>query len=275
MKKLKIEMKRKFITGGIAFLLLVIILLPACNTAKSDNDKIDRFALVNRHNVQITEFDSLNSLSVGNGEFAFTVDATGLQTFHEIYDNGVCLGTQSEWGWHSFPNTQNFRLEETFQHFDVEGGKVPYAVQWKEPGRQQDAANYFRGNPHRLHLGMIGLELQNQDSSPTTAAEISGINQELNVWKGLISSSFQIEKDSFNVLTCCHPERDLIGIQKLKTERIKKGLAGIRIRFPYPTGNFAIIQPTGTRLKNTIPKLFRMTLTAPFLTTQLIPQNIT
>jgi hypothetical protein len=186
-------------TSRLGFLLFAVVLFSSCNSVKRDTEKIDRFALVNRHNVQITGFDSLNSLSIGNGEFAFTVDATGLQTFPEIYDNGVCLGTQSEWGWHSFPNTQNFRLEETFQYFDVEGRKVPYAVQWKEPGRQQDAANYFRGNPHRLHLGMIGLELLNQDSSLTAAAEISGINQELNVWKGLISSSFQVEND---ILMC-------------------------------------------------------------------------
>ena len=129
-------MNRKLISGLTTILVLSAALLPACNSAKSGSDKIDRFALVNRHNVQITEFDLLNSLSTGNGEFAFTVDATGLQTFPEIYDNGVCLGTQSEWGWHSFPNTLNFGLEETFQYFDVEGRKVPYAVPSKEPGRQ-------------------------------------------------------------------------------------------------------------------------------------------
>ncbi|TNF46373.1 MAG: hypothetical protein EP310_00465, partial [Bacteroidetes bacterium] len=218
--------------------LIAILTGVACSIQKKDFNKIDRFALVNRHNVQITEFDSLNSLSVGNGKFALTVDATGLQTFPEIYDNGVCLGTQSEWGWHSFPNNENYKLEETFQYFEVEGRKVPYAVQWKESGRQQDAANYFRVNPHRLHLGMIGLELLNQENSLIKAEEISDINLELNVWKGLVSSSFQVENDLINVLTTCHPERDLIGIQ-VKTERIKKGLAGIRIRFPYPTGNFA------------------------------------
>lgn len=42
---------------------------------------IDRKALVNRNNPQFSAFDSLASLSVGNGEFAFTVDITGLQTF--------------------------------------------------------------------------------------------------------------------------------------------------------------------------------------------------
>jgi hypothetical protein len=234
---MKKEMNRKFISVEIAFLLSIIAFFSSCNSAKSDHDKINRFALVNRHNIEINEFDSLNSLSVGNGKFAFTVDVTGLQTFPEIYDNGVCLGTQSEWGWHSFPNTQYFRLEETFQYFDVEGRKVPYAVQWKDPGRQQDAANYFRGNPHRLHLGMIGLELLNKENSSIKSEEISEIKQELNLWKGKITSSFQVENDIFNLQTVCHPERDLIGIQ-VQSERIKKGLAGISLKFPYPTGNF-------------------------------------
>ena len=226
--------------GKYLFKLLVIVLFLAgvtsCTQTQKTPQKIDRFALVNRHNVFINEFDSLNSLSVGNGKFAFTVDATGMQTFPEIYENGVCLGTQSEWGWHSFPNVGNYRLEEAYQYFDVEGRKVPYAVQWSQPERKKDAANYFRINPHRLHLGMIGLELLNGDSTLVQSNEITNISQELDLWKGLISSSFRVENDSFNVLTCCHPERDLIGI-KIKSERIKKGLSGIRLKFPYPTGN--------------------------------------
>ena len=44
-------------------------------------EKIDRFKVVTRHNPHVTKFDSLSSLTVGNGRFAFTVDATGLQTF--------------------------------------------------------------------------------------------------------------------------------------------------------------------------------------------------
>ncbi len=47
---------------------------------------IDRHALVTRHDVVLTNFDAANPLSVGNGEFAFTVDATGLQTFPEAFD---------------------------------------------------------------------------------------------------------------------------------------------------------------------------------------------
>ena len=39
----------------------------------------------------------------------------------------MCIRDRSEWGWHSFPNTENYRLEETYQYFDVESRKVPYA----------------------------------------------------------------------------------------------------------------------------------------------------
>ena len=49
---------------------------------------IDRHALVTRHNVTINKPDPLAPLSLGNGEFAFTADITGLQTFpgyHQVY----------------------------------------------------------------------------------------------------------------------------------------------------------------------------------------------
>lgn len=73
---------------------------------------IDRHALVSRNSPHIVAADSLGSLSVGNGEFAFTADITGLQTFPDFYRNGVPLGTQSQWGWHSFENTQGYAPED-------------------------------------------------------------------------------------------------------------------------------------------------------------------
>ncbi len=47
---------------------------------ESAETKIDRKAVVSRHNVILNEPDTLASLSVGNGEFAYTVDVSGLQT---------------------------------------------------------------------------------------------------------------------------------------------------------------------------------------------------
>ena len=72
--------------------------------------RIDRHSLVSRNNPVVNSMDTLSSLSVGNGELAYTVDATGLQSFPEYYAGGICLGTQSQWGWHSFPNTEGYKF---------------------------------------------------------------------------------------------------------------------------------------------------------------------
>jgi hypothetical protein len=121
----------------------------------SSAQKIDRKAVILRHTVMNKRFDSLSSLSVGNGSFAFTVDVTGLQTFPEAYAKGVALGTQSIWGWHSFIDTANYQFEETLKEYNQAGRKVTYAVQIKQPIRKLNAGNWFRQNPHRLQLGNV------------------------------------------------------------------------------------------------------------------------
>jgi hypothetical protein len=129
---------------------------------------INRQAVVQRHNVHINKIDSLSSLSVGNGNFAFTVDATGMQSFPDAYANGVPLGTQSVWGWHSFPNTENLKIEEAQKVYELEGRKISYTVQPKEPERAKKAVEYFRVNPHRLQLGNIGLRNKMKNGSLAT-----------------------------------------------------------------------------------------------------------
>lgn len=42
--------------------------------------KIDRKKVVQRHNVVNTKADTLSTLTVGNGKFAYTVDITGMQS---------------------------------------------------------------------------------------------------------------------------------------------------------------------------------------------------
>ncbi|MBN1780533.1 hypothetical protein JW948_05355, partial [bacterium] len=97
----------------------------------------------------------MSSFTVGNGEFAFTADITGLQTFREEYQNGIPLGTQSHWGWHTCPNPENYTLDQAFHSYNTYGRQVSYASEMKS-----DAARWLRSNPHRLHLGQIGFDLR-------------------------------------------------------------------------------------------------------------------
>jgi hypothetical protein len=143
---------------------------------------IDRQALVKRHTVHVTAADPLASLSVGNGGFAFTVDATGLQSFPDEYARGVPLVTESQWGWHSFPNKEDFRLEESFRNYDFSGKQRPYAVQWKAPDRAHAAAEYWRQNPHRLPLANIGFDIRKTDGQPASLHDITDIHQELDMY---------------------------------------------------------------------------------------------
>src|SRR5690606_21038160 len=112
---------------------LASIIYPMLSHAQQET-KINRESVVRRHNVSNHTMDTLASLTVGNGAFAYTVDATGMQSFPMYYKNGVSLGTQSEWGWDSFPNTKNYKFEETLKSYDFnsEGRNAKYSIQLKE-----------------------------------------------------------------------------------------------------------------------------------------------
>src|SRR6187549_3721165 len=95
---------------------------------------IDRHALVTRHNPTITGIDPSAPFMVGNGNFGFTADITGLQTFQDQYSPLVPLMTQAQWAWHSFPNPQKFSLEQALVPIKVRGKtqKYPFLSDWEQ-----------------------------------------------------------------------------------------------------------------------------------------------
>ena len=207
---------------------------------------INRKSLVQRHIVRVTKIDSLSSLSVGNGKFAFTVDATGLQTYPQAYERGVPLGTQSEWGWHSFIDKDGYQFSETLKSYDINGRNISYSVQWNTPERNKNASNWFRQNPHRLQLGTIGFEILKKDGSIAGIDDIQNINQQLDPWSGQIKSYFTIENIPVEVSTYCHQEDDLVAT-RVRSNLIHEGRLKIRLRFPYPTGEWMDV---GTNYSN-------------------------
>src|SRR6478609_4042205 len=82
-------------------------------SGSEDVPRIDRQALVSRHNPIIRKVDVDAPLTVGNGGFAFTADITGLQTFAEHYHRwGVPVETESRWCWVSDTNVNNYTLAD-------------------------------------------------------------------------------------------------------------------------------------------------------------------
>lgn len=199
------------------------------------NAPIDRKATVSRNNPVINKADELSSLTVGNGKFAATVDITGLQSYPGFFLKGVPLTTMSDWGWHSFKNTLNLKEEEAQKTYDFGHGHPEiYATEFRGTGRQKEASDYFRANPHRLNLGTVGLEIHNA-ASIIPIDSISDIHQELNLWEGNIQSQFKALGHSVNVTTFVHPKADCLSAS-VTSLLFNEGKADISLKFSYPSG---------------------------------------
>lgn len=200
---------------------------------------IDRKALVRRHNPVIRKFDQFSSLSVGNGEYAFTVDATGLQTFPDLYkDGGVPLGNFSNWAWHTFPNPAGYSVEKFpktyYQTFNGRSVGFPY----NPPGNITEEYKWLRFNPHKLHFGHVSLRLVRADGGLAQPEDITDIEQVLDMWTGIITSRFVFEGHPVQVETCCHPELDLVSV-RIRSGLVPMGRLGIGFHFAYGTWKFA------------------------------------
>ncbi len=233
--------------------------------------EINRPAVVGRNNPVITEADPLASLTVGNGHFATTVDVTGMQSYPFDYEAGVPLTAMSDWGWHKFENTAGLTPAESEKTFDLgHGHPEAYAVEYKaskgDDARRVAATEYFRVNPHRLNLGIIGLELYRDGAAGATGAtgaseangaqspqkpqspqqphnliplsDLTDIRQELQLYDGKIESSFRADGQPVEVTTAALQNMDAV-IYRIKTPLLKDGRARVSIRLPYPTGRHA------------------------------------
>jgi hypothetical protein len=211
-----------------AVLYLEAVTMPETRRA----EPIDRIALVRRHNPVVRKADALTPFSLGNGAFAFNVDITGLQTFAGFHDKGIPLCIQSYWGWHSFPNPDNYRLEDTLVDFDTYGRMVKYATNMKSK-----AGEWLRSNPHRLGLGRISLELIKSDNSPAVLEDLKDIDQSLDLWSGLLTSRFVLEGSPVEVKTCCHPDLDAIAV-RIGSPLVSARRLRVAVSFPYGSGQF-------------------------------------
>jgi hypothetical protein len=218
-------------------LALGAVLLAATGhrAAQAQSTPIDRQALVTRHNVMHRSADPKHFLQVGNGEFAYSFDVTGMQTLDRTFEHSVPLHTMSNWGWHSFPNTGDYKYEQTLSEFDVQGRKVSYADR-----QDSKAGEYFRASPHRFNLARIGLWWEAQDEAGATAADLADfteIEQTLDLWTGVATSKFKFRGEPVIVTTVAHPKRDAIAL-RIESPLVASGKLGVAVRFSYPRGEW-------------------------------------
>ena len=193
---------------------------------------IDRYKLVSRHNPRVKALSFDSPLSVGNGEFAYTADVTGMQTFYKYQkDNHVPLCTMSQWGWHTAPVSKNkycYTMEDLeMTEYDYNGRKVTYAAEMKDGN--EEVYTWLRRNPHRLNLARIGLVWENDEISPDS---ISNINQELRLYEGVIASEYMLHDRACKVVTACDYTEDVLAFE-IESQALSEGKLKVKIEFPY------------------------------------------
>jgi hypothetical protein len=230
--------RRKFIStlaGSAAFTRLAASAARSVTQRGSSNRTlrgtdlpIDRAALVRRHNPSLRKLDPLSPFSLGNGEFAFTADVTGLQSLPAEYQEAMPLCTMSQWGWHTRPagglDPRALRLTQ----YDTHGRQVGYHTSSQG---QTELFNWLRENPHRLHLGRIGFYVPLEDRD-LRLSELSDIEQDLDLWRGVLTSRFKFEGRTVTVRTAVHPRLDLIAVSANSSLFAESRLV-VRFAFPY------------------------------------------
>ncbi len=198
---------------------LPILLAMSWISAAAGGEEIDRHALVSRHDVTVTAPVPRSVMQVGNGEFAFGVDVTGLQS--------TAGNTMAQWAWHTAPlppGTQPGDLK--LADFDTHGRAVGYAT---SAAGQGPIYNWLRENPHRFNLGRLRLLL---DGKPVAADQVKSVRQRLDLWSGIVTSAYTLDGQPVRVETCALPDRDGVAM-RIESPLLEARRLGIELAFPF------------------------------------------
>jgi len=181
---------------------------------------IDRHALVTRHNIHWNE--PAGQIPLGNGEFCFNADGTGLQTFGG--------NSMAHWGWHSFPLPVGWTADRvpptgTFQQGRNKGEDV-------FPPDKEAVRTWMFDNPHLMNLGR--LRLYRANGAEVKPGDISGLERTLDLWSGVQTSTYQIDGQPVRVETCVHPALDAVTV-RLESPLVTRGELQVALDFPYPS----------------------------------------
>ncbi|NVM76702.1 hypothetical protein FHW83_002503 [Duganella sp. SG902] len=204
---------------------MALVWILISGAAQAGPAAIDRQALVARHNPQLKAVDPWAPLSVGNGQFCFTADVTGLQTFPEHYGGkGIALETQARWSWHEDPNPNGYQLADTNRDYTAHGQTVGYPTIMDGP-----AATWLRTNPHVWPLGQ--LSLRRGDGSALALEDIRNIDQKLDMWKGVLTSRYTIDGQPVSVITAVSPQQDTLAV-RIQSPLLASGRLKVQLALP-------------------------------------------
>ena len=207
---------------GIGFSLALIV-----SAFAADSASIDRAALVARHNPHVTNVDPWAPLSVGNGHFAFTADASGLQTFPDYYhENGIPVETLARWAWHENANPNGYKLSDANRPFTAYGKTLGYPTDQNGP-----AGMWLRENPQDVPLAQIGLDLTRPGGAALAPGDLHDLDQVLDLWSSTVTSRYTLDGAPVKIVVAFHPEHDVLAV-RIESPLPADGKLAVRVALP-------------------------------------------
>ncbi|KAH2989204.1 hypothetical protein KXV25_009399 [Aspergillus fumigatus] len=210
----------------LSSLLMTIILIFLTLAVGGNGSRINRRQVVRRFNPVRTNLSSTTPIQVGNGNFAFGADITGLQTI-------LPYNILSSWCWanDSLPTEPGQDDPSDFTGLDwwTHGRLVNYDM----PNTAEAAiSTWLRANPHRVNLGRIGLLYNGKNIS---LADLSNMSQTLDLYTGLLTSEFVLGGKQVVVQTAGSPSSDEVAV-RIDSQLLQNGSLSVFFDYPLTTG---------------------------------------
>ncbi|MBQ3387649.1 MAG: hypothetical protein IJG60_00375 [Thermoguttaceae bacterium] len=203
----------------IRFFSGLLIAVAAAGSFLWGEERLDREAIAARHSICSDSAEM--TVPLGNGEFCFNADGTGLQTFAgSAFDHRA---------WFAVPLPAGRTAEDvppagTFQQ-GRSTGPDPF------PPGKEDLFEWMTDSLHPMNL--VRVRFVHADGSGLASGEVTGVNRKLDLWTGLHRTGWMWQGEPVAVETAVGDDASVA--VRAVSPALGSGALAIAVDFPYPT----------------------------------------
>lgn len=166
-----------------------------------------------KYNLKFNHIDSKNPVTIGNGDFAITLDQTGTQSLYEIYKD-IPLSTMSNKNWF-------YKDKKDIKPSYVDGKAYMLFNLDNDP-------NYQINRQYPFKYSFMQILLYDNDKL-IDINNIKDVKQELDLYKGIVTSSFNYKEKINKTISFIYQEHDEFNF-KLQSDNLN-----LALKFNYPS----------------------------------------
>lgn len=166
-----------------------------------------------KYNLKFNHIDSKNPVTIGNGDFAITLDQTGTQSLYEIYKD-IPLSTMSNKNWF-------YKDKKDIKPSYVDGKAYMLFNLDNDP-------NYQINRQYPFKYSFMQILLYDNDKL-IDINNIKDVKQELDLYKGIVTSSFNYKEKNNKTTSFIYQDHDEFNF-KLQSDNLN-----LALKFNYPS----------------------------------------